>query len=100
MLAKLIEQVISPSNLLLGLALSGLALRWVRWRVLGTTVLTLSLLVMAVCGWALQAMNQGPEFAAIAEQVKAPVEQITGKPCPHSDVKAWLERELGCGLRT
>ena len=36
----------------------------------------------------------------LADQVKATVEQITGKPCPHSDVKAWLERELGCGLRT
>ena len=55
---------------------------------------------MAVCGWALQAMTHSEDFATIADQVKAAVEQITGKPCPHSDVKAWLERELGCGLRT
>lgn len=55
---------------------------------------------MAVCGWALQAMSQGGDFAGIANQVKTKVEEITGKPCPHSNVKAWLERELGCGLRT
>lgn len=55
---------------------------------------------MAVCGWALQAMKQGDAFANIADEVKAKVEEITGKPGLNGDVKAWLERELGCGLRT
>lgn len=54
---------------------------------------------MAVCGWALQAMSQGGDFAGIANQVMLNVEDITGRRCPHPDVKAWLERELGCGLR-
>lgn len=55
---------------------------------------------MAVCGWALQAMSLGGDFTGIAEQVMIKVEEITGRPCPNPDVKAWLERELGCGLRT
>jgi len=55
---------------------------------------------MAVCGWALQAMRQGGDFAGIGEQVKKSVEEITGQPCPHADVRAWFERELGGGLRT
>ncbi len=55
---------------------------------------------MAVCGWALQAMKQGGDFASLGEQVKKSVEDQTGKPCPHADVKAWLEHELGGGLRT
>lgn len=55
---------------------------------------------MAVCGWVLQAMSLEGEFATVADQVKSAVEQITGKPCPHGDVRAWLQRELGCGLRT
>ncbi len=55
---------------------------------------------MALCGWALQSLSQGGDFATTLDQVKAEVEKITGKPCPHADVKAWLERELGCGLRT
>jgi hypothetical protein len=55
---------------------------------------------MAVCGWALQALSLGGDFATTAAQVKNEVEKITEKPCPNGDVKAWLQRELGCGLRT
>ncbi|WP_449068884.1 hypothetical protein [Prosthecobacter sp.] len=54
---------------------------------------------MAACGWALQAMTHGG-WPEISTQVRAKVEEVTQKPCPHPDVKAWLERELGCGLRT
>ncbi|MEO6787869.1 MAG: hypothetical protein ABI318_17230, partial [Chthoniobacteraceae bacterium] len=45
---------------------------------------------MAVCGWVLQAMASGGEFATLAEQVKINVEDISGRPCPHDDVRAWL----------
>lgn len=55
---------------------------------------------MAVCGWVLQALAPGGEFSGIPGEVKAKVEEYTGKPCPQANVKAWLERELGCGLRT
>jgi hypothetical protein len=54
---------------------------------------------MAVCGWALQAMHEGGEYETIAKQVAAETEKVLGHPLK-MDVKAWLERELGGGLRT
>ena len=55
---------------------------------------------MAVCGWALQAMKQDGEFANLATQVLNNVDDVAGGT-PHArDVKAWLEHELGGGLRT
>jgi hypothetical protein len=54
---------------------------------------------MAVCGWVLQAMAQGGTWTDLATEVRTKVEEITGRASPHPDVKAWLERELGGGLR-
>jgi hypothetical protein len=53
---------------------------------------------MVVCGWALQAMRNGPPD--LPARVLKNVDEILQRPCPHRDVRAWLERELGGGLRT
>lgn len=55
---------------------------------------------MAVCGWVLQALRKGDADAEMLARVKREVEQALGRECPHADVRAWLERELGAGLRT
>ncbi|QIF04972.1 hypothetical protein [Roseimicrobium sp. ORNL1] len=52
---------------------------------------------MAVCGWALQAAFIDPNMTATVAKM---VEETSGKPIPNADVKKWLERELGGGLRT
>lgn len=54
---------------------------------------------MVVCGWALQAMQHLPEGAALGGRVKDAIEGLPGADL-HPDVKAWLEHELGGGLRT
>ncbi|MBM4036184.1 MAG: hypothetical protein FJ291_30995 [Planctomycetes bacterium] len=55
---------------------------------------------MAVCGWALQALKAYPGIWD--ERLKHATRKDLRPYLTNSeaDVKAWLERELGCGLRT
>ena len=54
---------------------------------------------MIVCALALQALGKGDEFATIPAQITAAIAGTPGAHL-HKDVKAWLERESGAGLRT
>lgn len=54
---------------------------------------------MVVCAWALQAMRTLPEGAAFPARIQQAIHGLPGEKL-HPDVKAWLEQEVGGGLRT
>ena len=52
-----------------------------------------------VTALALQALGKGGDFASIPAQIAAAIAGTPGADF-HEDIKAWLERESGGGLRT
>jgi hypothetical protein len=54
---------------------------------------------MIVCALALQALAKGGDFATVPGQIAEAVKRLPGAD-KNPDIKAWLEKEAGGGLRT
>ena len=54
---------------------------------------------MVVCSLALQALAKGGDFANVPAQISEAIKGLSGAD-KNPDIKAWLEREAGAGLRT